>query len=162
MSNSSTANPEPGSERLNVSQNTDTCDNGFGKRLRKLRKDADITQKQLAEYLGLVTSAIGKYELYPGAYPSVEILLKISEYFSVSTDYLLKGSEPNASIENNINGTLSHSPFIQANNGGIVVQGEQMNISVEAAELLRIYETLGGRERIRLLNFALESERSMK
>ena len=34
--------------------------NEFGKRLRKLRKNRDITQKELAEYLGVVTSAIGK------------------------------------------------------------------------------------------------------
>ena len=133
--------------------------NEFGKRLRKLRKNRDITQKELAEYLGVVTSAIGKYELHPDAYPSIEILLKISEYFDESTDYLLKGIEPNSLVENNISGTMSNSPFIQANNGGVVVNGKNKDISVEAAELLRIYETLNGRERIKLLNFAAELER---
>ena len=85
--------------------------------------------------------------------------MKISEYFDVSTDYLLKGIEPNSLVENNISGTMSNSPFIQANNGGVVVNGKNKDISVEAAELLRIYETLNGRERIKLLNFAAELER---
>ena len=36
---------------------------GFGERLRRLRKDCDITQSQLAEVIGVVPSAIGKYLL---------------------------------------------------------------------------------------------------
>ena len=37
---------------------------GFGERLKKLRREANITQKALADYLGVVPSAVGKYELY--------------------------------------------------------------------------------------------------
>lgn len=136
--------------------------NGFGKRLRKLRKSMDVTQKQLADYLGVGTSAIGKYELYSNSYPSVEALIKISEFFNVSTDYLLKGVEPISGVENNISGVLSNSPFIQANGGGVVVSGENSRISVEAAELLRIYETLNGKARLKLLNFAVELEEGVK
>ena len=97
---------------------------GFGERLRRLRKSRDVTQGQLAEYLGVVPSAIGKYERLPDSYPSVEVLIKISEYFDVSIDYLLKGTMPRGSVENNLNGLLSNSPFIQANNGGVVFNGD--------------------------------------
>ena len=34
----------------------------FGDRLRKLRRDANITQKQIAQYLNITQTAIGKYE----------------------------------------------------------------------------------------------------
>ena len=130
---------------------------GFGERLRRLRKSRDITQSDLAEYIGVVPSAVGKYERLGDSYPSVEALIKISEYFDVSIDYLLKGVVPSGSVENNINGMMSNSPFIQANNGGVVFNGDG-SISPEAMELLHIYEKLGGRDRLKLLNFAVDLE----
>lgn len=129
---------------------------GFGDRLRRLRKSRDVTQNQLADFIGVVPSAVGKYERLPNSYPSVEALLKIGEYFDVSIDYLLKGTS-SGSVENNISGLMENSPFIQANHGGVVVNGEGA-ISPEAAELLRIYEKLGGRDRLKLLNFAVDLE----
>jgi transcriptional regulator with XRE-family HTH domain len=135
----------------------------FGERLRKLRKEKDITQGQLAEVLGVVPSAVGKYERLPQAYPSVEALIKISEYFDVSIDYLLKGVQAEPMVENNINGQLSNSPFIQANHNGVIFTGggEQI-LSPESVELLHIYETLSGRDRLKLLNFAVELENEAK
>lgn len=128
----------------------------FGERLRKLRVAENLTQGQLGEKLGVVPSTIGKYEKVPNSYPSVEVLIKLSDFFHVSLDYLLKGT-PASSVENNISGSMSNSPFIQANYGGTVYNGEQ-SVSPEAVELLHIYEKLGGRERLRLLNFAVELE----
>ena len=53
---------------------------GFGERLRKLRKERDVTQTALAEVIGVVPSAIGKYERLPQSFPSVEALVKIAAY----------------------------------------------------------------------------------
>lgn len=134
---------------------------GFGERLRRLRKDRDITQGQLADVIGVVSSAVGKYERLPGSYPSVEALIRIADYFDVSIDYLLRGVQTVPAVENNISGQLLNSSFVQANHGGIVFNGdEKQMLSPEALELLRIYETLGGRERLKLLNFAVELEGS--
>lgn len=133
---------------------------GFGERLKRLRKDNDITQSELAKQIGVVPSAVGKYERTPASYPSVDALIKIADYFDVSLDYLLRGKKYTSSVENNINGQMSNSPFIQANNGGVVFNGENnKTLSPEAIELLHIYETLGGRDRLKLLNFAVELER---
>ena len=134
---------------------------GFGERLRRLRKDRDITQGQLAEVIGVVPSAVGKYERIPQSYPSVEALIKIADYFNASIDYLLKGVQAAPSVENNLNGQMLNSSFVQANHGGVVFNGEQ-SISPEAMELLHIYEQLSGRERLKLLNFAVELEEGTK
>lgn len=134
---------------------------GFGERLRRLRKDRDITQGQLAEVIGVVPSAVGKYERIPQSYPSVEALIKIADYFNVSIDYLLKGVQAAPSVENNLNGQMLNSSFVQGNHGGVVFNGEQ-SISPEAMELLHIYEQLSGRERLKLLNFAVELEEGTK
>ena len=134
---------------------------GFGDRLRKLRREADVTQGQLAEVLGVVASAVGKYERIPDAYPSIEGLIKIADYFQVSTDYLLRGTQPGTMTENNINGVLTNSTVLQANRGGTVFNGEEV-ISPEAEELLHIYGKLSVRERLKLLNFAVDLEERSK
>ncbi len=130
--------------------------NNFGLRLKKLRRDADMSQAELAKILGVVPSAVGKYERLPRSYPSVEVLLKIVEHFHVSLDYLLRGIHTAPVVENNISGDLTNSPLIQANNGSVILGGKVF--SPEAIELLNIYETLTGRERLKLLNFAVEME----
>lgn len=138
----------------------------FGERLRRLRKNLDITQAQLADVIGVVPSSIGKYESLPQSYPSVEALVKLADYFNVSIDYLLKGIQTVPAVENNITGQLSNSPFVQANHGGVIFNGDEnsnssnnnQTLSPEAAELLKIYETLGGRNRLKLLNYAVELE----
>ena len=136
---------------------------GFGERLRRLRKERDITQGQLAEVIGVVPSAVGKYERIPQSYPSVEALMQIADYFDVSIDYLLRGVQAAPSVENNLNGQMLNSSFVQANHGGVVFNGDsQKAISPEAIELLRIYETLSGRDRLKLLNIAVELEGGSK
>lgn len=60
----------------------------FGKRLKKLRENADINQEKLGNILGLSASTIGMYE-QGRRQPDNETLIKVAEYFDVSTDYLL-------------------------------------------------------------------------
>ena len=135
----------------------------FGERLKRLRKDKDITQGQLAEVIGVVPSAIGKYERLETSYPSIDALIKLADYFNVSIDYLLRGVNTVPAVENNISGQLSNSPFIQANHGSVIFNGDSNSaLSPEAVELLHIYETLGGRDRLRLLNYAIELEGGTK
>lgn len=129
--------------------------NEFGDRLRKLRRDANITQKEIAQFLNVTQTAVGKYEKHHNAYPSIPLLIKIADYFHVSIDYLLRGSTPAQPTENNVNGVLTNTTVFQANRGGTVFHGKQ-SISVEAEELLHIYNKLGVRERLKLLNFAVE------
>ena len=133
----------------------------FGIRIRKLRRDRDVTQNQLAKFLNVTSASIAKYENLPNAYPSIPILIKIADYFHVSTDFLLRGITPNPQTENNVNGELNNSTVIQANRGGTVFNGEQ-SISPEAEYLQRIYEKLGVRDRIKLLNFAVDLEEKSK
>ncbi len=60
----------------------------FGIRLKTLRLRKELTQNQLAKKLDITRSSVSYYE--KGAiYPSVEILIKICQYFNVSADFLL-------------------------------------------------------------------------
>lgn len=60
----------------------------FGKVLRDLRERSRITQKQLADSLGVSKATISLYELQERM-PSADILISVSSYFHVSVDYLL-------------------------------------------------------------------------
>ena len=133
----------------------------FSNILRKLRRNADMTQKQLGKILGITSAAVGKYESVPNSYPSIDVLIKIADIFHVSIDYLLRGSTDSLSAENNVNGDLTNSTVIQANHGGTVFSSGQA-ISPEAKELLHIYNSLGVRERLKLLTFAVDLEEKSK
>ena len=60
----------------------------FGELLSELRKDRNMTQRDLAQVLYVTTGTISNYE--NGAhFPDVEKLIDISEFFFFTTDYLL-------------------------------------------------------------------------
>ncbi len=63
----------------------------LGEKLAKGRKEKNITQEQLADYLGVSRQSISKWES-DIAYPETEKLIRISELFDCSLDYLLKES----------------------------------------------------------------------
>lgn len=60
----------------------------IGNRIKKLRAQKHMTQKELSEQIGVTTSMIGMYETNDRK-PSYNTLTKIANYFKVSTDYLL-------------------------------------------------------------------------
>lgn len=60
----------------------------FNDIVRQLRTNRGISQVELAAALGVTKQCISNWENGNIA-PSLDMLLKISKYFSVSTDYLL-------------------------------------------------------------------------
>jgi methanogenic corrinoid protein MtbC1 len=60
----------------------------FSERVRVLRTQSGLTQKQLGEALGLGQTSIANYE-QETRFPDGNLLLKIAEHFDVSLDYLL-------------------------------------------------------------------------
>lgn len=63
----------------------------LGEKLYKLRRDNHYTQEQLSEVLGVSRQAISKWESN-AAYPETDKLIRISQLFDCSLDYLLKDS----------------------------------------------------------------------
>ena len=60
----------------------------FGNILKNLRQEKGITQTDLGNLIGATKAVISKYE-NSLSYPPYDILIKMSEIFKVSTDYLL-------------------------------------------------------------------------
>jgi len=57
-------------------------------RLRKLRADKDLTQQDMADFLGITRPAYTAYES-GRRQPDNESLSKLADFFNVSVDYLL-------------------------------------------------------------------------
>lgn len=64
----------------------------YGERLRELRIERGLTQKQLAEKLGLTQKNVSKYELEKLDL-NTETIVKICNFFECSADYLLGMSD---------------------------------------------------------------------
>lgn len=71
----------------------------FGERLYELRKEKNISQEALAELLDVSRQSISKWE-NDKAYPEMTRLLFMSDYFGVSLDYLMRGTQTEENIPN--------------------------------------------------------------
>lgn len=64
----------------------------MGEKLKSLRIEKKLTQKQVADRIGLAISAVSSYESGT-RYPSYDVLVKLARIFHVTTDYLLGVTE---------------------------------------------------------------------
>ncbi len=62
-------------------------------RIQTLRKSKGISQEELADKIGVSRQAVSKWESKQSS-PDLDKIILLSDYFEVSTDYLLKGIEP--------------------------------------------------------------------
>ena len=62
-------------------------------RIQYLRKARGISQEGLADQLGVSRQAVSKWESEQSM-PDLDKIISMSDYFEVTTDYLLKGMEP--------------------------------------------------------------------
>lgn len=59
--------------------------------LQKIRKDKKISQEDLAQQLGISRQAVAKWET-GATFPDIDNLIRISEIFCVTIDYLVKSN----------------------------------------------------------------------
>lgn len=64
----------------------------ISKKIKLLREEANLTQSQLAEKLGIATSSISQYES-GDRIPSDNIKMKMAQFFDVSLDFLMGYSD---------------------------------------------------------------------
>ena len=116
----------------------------FSSKLQKLRKDNNLSQEQLASELCVSRQAISKWEL--GTLPDINNLVKVSNFFNCSLDYLMNDdkfeeefSNEQTKIANNENvGTKAtaikrHLKFI--------LSGSGMAISIIFLILIKLIST---------------------
>lgn len=94
----------------------------FKDRLRQCRKNADLTQEELAEKINLTQSAINNYETGYRR-PDYEILCQFADFFGVSTDYLLGRTDNSKDV-------LTRPEKGQA----LIIKAKNANVSIDELE----------------------------
>lgn len=61
-------------------------------RLKDIREDRDLTQQEVASYLHIKQNTYSQYENGHRQIP-IDLLIKLSEYYKTSVDYLLGVSD---------------------------------------------------------------------
>lgn len=79
----------------------------IAERLQELRKNAGYSQEQVAEMLGLSRQAVSKWESGQGK-PEIDNIVKLTEIYNVSADYILLGAEKEAAVPAQEKRELSH------------------------------------------------------
>lgn len=108
---------------------------GFSERLKLLRRNADVTQDQLAQYLQVSRSTIAGYET-KNRQPDYDKLYMIAQFFHVSTDYLISGKESQP-IELSSSATAANERIIQYQ-----LKTIYMSLSVKSKQDLLEYANL--------------------
>lgn len=93
--------------------------------------------------------------------PSLDAIVALSQFFNVSTDWLLTGKSPASNISFSGSVTGSNTVVQGGNSANITVQNNdtpKQEISKQAAELVKIFENLDARSQMRLFSTALELE----
>jgi transcriptional regulator with XRE-family HTH domain len=107
-------------------------------RIKELRTEKRITQLQLSIELGVTQETISAYE-HDKHYPSVSALIKMTEIFDASMDYIM-----------GLTGIRAYLPEVDATN------------SEQKAYLSYCYQKLGSKNKTKLLSYAqglVDSER---
>ena len=98
-------------------------------RLAEIRKEKGVSQKFLADYLGISPGNLCEWEK-GRIEPSIDFLNKIADFFDISIDYLV-GREDDLGIK------TYQQPPVPAGSG------ERAALSGEEADLLRDFRKLG-------------------
>lgn len=106
----------------------------IGQKIMQLRNNADISQEQLAEMLGVSRQSISKWEM-DQALPQIDKVLQLAEIFRVSTDELLLDK-----IE--INRTVTNEPRTNKYFGTDGFRGEA-NVTLTSMQAYRVGRFLG-------------------
>lgn len=80
-------------------------------RIQYLRKQKGYSQEELADKVGVSRQAVSKWESEQSM-PDLEKVIIMSELFEVTTDYILKGTEPVSATNRKLIKTLYLSFFL--------------------------------------------------
>jgi transcriptional regulator with XRE-family HTH domain len=107
----------------------------IGKRIKLLRTEKEVTQKELADFLSLTPKMISFYEKGE-RFPPHDIISKLSDYFNVTTDYLLcKTDKRNTSDETEEEKDIEKAIDELLQQDGLMLCGDELDD--EALLLLR-------------------------
>jgi transcriptional regulator with XRE-family HTH domain len=108
----------------------------FGQRLRELRRDAGVTQRELAQRTNLDFSYISKLENDRNPPPAADTIVRICEALSIPAERLLalKGRLP-SEIQETVAGNVAAQEFLRVTHTLGLSQSDWKHLSEQARRL---------------------------
>ena len=130
----------------------------FYEQVKTLCAGRNIAITSLARQLSLSPSAPNNWK--EGTLPKAETIMKISEFFDVSTDFLLYGRDR---VSETVANAADGAAVLQQSSGNTVTvtnSGRSYALDGFASELMRIYDALDMRGKSALIQaaYAIEEE----
>lgn len=129
----------------------------FYDQVKSLCKTRNIAISTLARTLNLSPSAPNNWK--EGTLPKAETIMKLSDFFNVSTDFLLYGEDRHSNSASQVFGGAA---VIQSSNGNSVSVSNQASeangLEGFEAELVRIYRALNMKDKSALIQAAYDLE----
>lgn len=120
----------------------------LGELLAKLRKERGILQKELANYLNVTVATISNYEKGVHA-PDYETLIKLADFFDVSTDYLLQRTDYRSSISTLNERLLVDYKVSDLLNAILELDQKSMTALVDYYELLSLRNSMNAAKQLK-------------
>ena len=95
-----------------VASGEEPAKRAFGRRLKHLRKDREMTQLDLAESLGLARNTVAMYEAGERE-PSFQIAQQIADIMRTTTDYLLGRTDDPRTLHDRLADAASEDPELK-------------------------------------------------
>ena len=127
----------------------------IGSNMSKLRKQFDLTQREICIVVGVNGSTYKHYELGDRMVP-ISVLQDLAKFYNVSTNYFFENM-PELSDKEQLE--LSNYAFKIANNTGKYITMELKN---STKGLDKVEEKTQARARLRIKNMRLENNKSQK
>ncbi len=127
----------------------------LGDRIHYLRTDKGYTLQELGDKVGVGASTVRKWEIGYIKTLRTDKIQKLAEALDTSVDYIMGWADNSV----NVGSVGTNNGVIGRNSGEIHIAEAR---SKEEAELIRIYNNLGVKERSKLISFAWSLEEESK
>ena len=135
-------------------------------KVKELCRDKNITQKQLADIIGINQNTIKTWE---NKLPNSETLVKIADYFNVTTDYLLGRSsnklltrknerDIQKSLKQIYDGLDDSLSLAYLNNGGVELSEEDVELLKSALQFTITQAKIRAKEKYTRKDYKHKSE----
>jgi len=115
-------------------------------RIKSISDNKHLTISTIEAECNISNGSISKWK---SQIPKADSLYSVAKFLNTSIEYLLTGKDNNTYIETN-------------QDWFIIINGQKHKVSVEAVEIIKIYESLDARARNKFFNFVLKLEKEMK
>lgn len=129
-------------------------------RIKKQAKSKNILIKDMLNECELSKNALSSM-ISRGSWLQANNIARIADYLSCSVDYLLGRTDEPSTVSNVIGGNVTGGAVVQGyHNSNVTVNSSERKLTDEEIELLRLFNSLDVKHRVKLLDygFALEDE----